>query len=289
MQNKKQLIGALISVVGVLFGVALALLMKLILDEISLVSLLFYRFVFALPILIGVSLYVRGKSFLDISQKKTLGIRTIFGFAGLIFWILAIRSLPLGQATALFHSSALFLTLFSPFFLSEKVGIYRWSAVILGLFGVFVVTNPSVGPPSFGIVFGFLSALCGAFLSITLRRLGKSDHPTSVALIYNGVGALVMVACILVFPSKLDFPSGEVWVCLILLGVLVSITQVLLTTAYHLVDAVVVSSIGYLRVPLAASAAYILFSEKMTPSEIFGASLIMLSCFIIVQREAINQ
>ena len=75
---------------------------------------------------------------------------------------------------------------------------------------------------------------------------------------------------------------------MIFLGVLVSITQVLLTTAYHLVDAVVVSSIGYLRVPLAGFAAYILFSEKMSSSEIFGASLIVLSCFIIIKREAIN-
>ena len=91
----------------------------------------------------------------------------------MVFWVLAIRNLPLGQASALFQSSAIFVTILSPFLLLEPVGIYRWASVLLGLFGIILLTDPFSGYASFNIIYGVLAALAGAFLSIGLRRLGK--------------------------------------------------------------------------------------------------------------------
>ena len=53
-----------------------------------------------------------------------------FCIYGNVFWVEARRNLSLGQATALFQSSVIFVTILSPFLLQETVGIYRWSSVV---------------------------------------------------------------------------------------------------------------------------------------------------------------
>ena len=80
-------------------------------------------------------------------------LRTIFGFTGLVLWMLAIRNLPLGQATALFQSSVIFVTILSPLLLNENVGFFRWSSVILGLIGIFILTDPFSEEVSLNIIY----------------------------------------------------------------------------------------------------------------------------------------
>ena len=183
LRNKRPLIGITFSIVSVFLGLASGLLIKKVSIEANLITTLFYRFVFSVPLLLLFAVYTRGWSAFKISQKKTMAFRTIFGFSGMVLWMLAIRNLPLGQATALFQSSVIFVTLLSPFLLNENVGFFRWSSVILGLVGIIILTDPFSEKVSFNVIYGILAAVAGAFLSITLRRLGKGDHSISVALV----------------------------------------------------------------------------------------------------------
>jgi multidrug transporter EmrE-like cation transporter len=82
---------------------------------------------------------------LQINQRRILFFRSLLGLCGITFWFLSIRSMPLGMATALFQSSVIFITLLAPIFLGEKVGIYRWTAVVAGLAGVVIITDPVCG------------------------------------------------------------------------------------------------------------------------------------------------
>ena len=68
----------------------------------------------------------------------------------------------LGQATAFFNVGD-FVTLFSPFILGEKVGVYRGCAVIAGLIGIYMITDPFSGEFNIGAVYGsarHLPVLC---------------------------------------------------------------------------------------------------------------------------------
>ncbi|MDB3929836.1 DMT family transporter [Paracoccaceae bacterium] len=289
LRNKRPLIGITFSIVSVFLGLASGLLIKKVSIEANLITTLFYRFVFSVPLLLLFAVYARGWSAFKISQKKTMAFRTIFGFSGMVLWMLAIRNLPLGQATALFQSSVIFVTLLSPFLLKENVGFFRWSSVILGLVGIIILTDPFSEKVSFNVIYGILAAVAGALLSITLRRLGKGDHSISVALVYNALAALVMLCVVFISPSSYHIEGNGVWMDLILLGIVTSVSQFFFTGAYHYVDAVVVSSMRYIQVPLAGFFGYLLFSEIMTLSEILGALIVISSCLIIGWRELVNQ
>ena len=98
-----------------------------------------------------------------------------------------------------------------------------------------------------------------------------------------------MLCVVFISPSSYHIEGNEVWMDLILLGIVTSVSQFFFTGAYHYVDAVVVSSMRYIQVPLAGFFGYLLFSEIMTLSEILGALIVISSCLIIGWRELINQ
>ncbi len=285
VHGKRPIRGIIFIVLSVIFGLIAGLLIKKSAQDASLITTLLYRFVFAVPPLLVFAILARGRLALKVSQRKMMLMRIVYGFAGMVFWVLAIRNLPLGQASALFQSSAIFVTILSPFLLFEPVGVYRWVSVLFGLLGIIMLTDPFSGQVSFYIIYGILAALSGALLSIVLRRLGKGDHSLTVALIYNATGAVLMTFAVFIFPSEYHLENFSVMRDLILLGFVSAISQVFFTGAYHFVDAVIVTTLRYLQVPLAGITAFLLFAEVMTMSEIVGAITVISSCLIIGWRE----
>jgi drug/metabolite transporter (DMT)-like permease len=280
--------GACLSLSTVFFGIATGILIKEVSNEASLLTTLFYRFLFCMPLLVGFALYKRGSAFLQVNQKRTLYLRILFGFSGICFWFMSVRTMPLGQATALFQSSVIFITLASPFALGEKVGIYRWSAVLVGMVGVVIVTDPFAGTLTFSAIFGVMAAISGAVLAILLRRLGRGDVPATVAVWYNGAGFVVISFVILAFPAHFIIFSGATLYKLIALGVIASFAQILLTSSYLYADAVVVASMRYVQMPLSGLVGYFMFAEVLSATEMTGAAIIIGSCLVIVWRELVK-
>ena len=136
--------GTLIALAGILVGIAISIVIKMLTTNVNLVTILFYRFLFSLPLLIGFSIFACGAQFYLINDKLVMFLRVVFGISGLVFWILAIKTLSLGLATALFHSSVLFVTFLAPIFLNERTTIIRFLASLTGLFGVFYSLIPWV-------------------------------------------------------------------------------------------------------------------------------------------------
>ena len=69
--------------------------------------------------------------------------RGLSQFGSMLCWFLAVSVLSLGSATAIGFAAPLFTTLLSIVILKEKVGIHRWSALIVGFVGVLIITHPA--------------------------------------------------------------------------------------------------------------------------------------------------
>ena len=279
------MIGIFCTLSAIVFGLVAGLIIKVLSDDLSLLTTLFYRFMFCLPLILGVALWARGRDFLELKQKKTMLFRIVFGLTGMLLWFLALRNISFGQATALFQSSVLFVTLASPLVLSERVGHFRMSAVLVGMIGIILLTDPFSTPLSLGILYAVAGAVVHAGLSLSLRRLGKRDEPVTIALLHNLAGFLVWSSCFLLFPDQWQIPVGSQWGLLIALGVISSLLQLSFTFAYKFSDAVVVVTLRYLQVPSAGILGFILFSEVPTYLQIGGALIVVISCMFIVWRE----
>lgn len=280
-----QIKGVILTLAAVCLGVLTRAIVKSLSDDLSLLSMLFFRFLFSLPILFLAAWWARGRQMLQVKQKKTMIIRVMFGMAGITFWFLSVRNIPLGQATALFQSSVLFVTLASPLLLSERVGLYRTIAVITGLLGIVLLTDPFSQAISPAVIFALCSAIAGAGLSITLRRLGKGDQPVTVAFIYNGSGFLIISSLLLLLPSQFNLPTFDALILLVSLGMCSSLLQLCFTTAYRYSEAVVVASLRYLQVLLAGVLGFLLFSEVPSYLQMLGMVIVIASCMFIIWRE----
>ena len=281
------MLGIAFMLMAVLAGLITSLIIKDLSPVATLMVLLSLRFLFSIPFLTWGAYFKRGKDLLKVNRWDRLLMRIVAGQIGITFWFLSVSHTTLGQATALFQSSAIFVTILSPIILKEKVGIYRGSAVFLGLVGIIMITNPLDSDFNLGTVYGIVSAVAGAILVVLLRLLGRTEEPVTVALWHNLVGAvgypLIMIALgqTAIFTDIVT--ASLPMMCLF--GVAASFVQIGFTSAYRHGEAAVLAPIRYLSVPLAAFLGWFIWSEALTMIEISGMTVVVGACIFISWRE----
>ena len=246
------------------------------------------RFLFSLPILYFVGWKIRREKLFNVNDKNVLSARIIIGSIGIFLWFMAIRNADFGQVTALNQSATLFVALLAPFLLNETLGIWRISAIILGLLGIILITNPFQGEISIGLLYALLGALASALLSIFLRKLGKSDEPITVAIWHNSAGLLIFSFLLCFNTPEFNVFDLETLFLLVLLGVFGSLLQLCFTYAFKYGEAVILSPMRYISVPGAMIIGAIFWSEIPNLIEFFGAIITIGSCLVITWREIIR-
>ena len=173
--------GSSLALLAITLSLITQLIMKGLTYHVDFLVTIFGRFVFSLPLLFLFAFLIRKNKFLQINNWRNIFIRSFFGFITMISVFWSLQLIPIALVTSLAQSSAIFVTLFAPFLIGEKVGKIRWIAVLLGLVGVYLITNPigiwlgtdNLSP--LGLSLATLSAISHAGLAIILRKLGKTE------------------------------------------------------------------------------------------------------------------
>ena len=111
-------------------------------DGYPLGQVLFFRGFFGIIIYFLIMPRDRIKNFYYTKRAGLHFLRCFFGLIALIAIFIALRNLPLATVVSISFAAPIFTTIFSIFFLSEKVGFYRWLAVLIGFVGIIVITEP---------------------------------------------------------------------------------------------------------------------------------------------------
>ncbi len=296
------LFGSILGFAAITLALATHMIMKSLTNEVDFLMTVFGRFVFSLPLLFLFAFLVRKRKIFSVNNWYNVFLRSFFGIITMVPVFLSIQLIPIGLVTALAQSSAIFVTLLAPFFVGEKIGLIRWSAVLVGLFGVYLMTNPiailmgTSNLSSLGLTLATSSAITHAGLALTLRKLGKTEHPTTTALVHNLITTLIIFVSILFYGTsfigakglhgiEIIFHPNFYLYILILLGVIGSFVQYLMATSYKYTDATVLVTIRYLAIPLAAIFGYFIWEEIPTSQQIIGGLFIIFSSIIITTRE----
>ena len=296
------IIGSLIWIMFIFLSLFTHMIIKSLSGEVDFIITLFSRFAYSLPILFILAYMARKSLLLQINNWKNIALRSFFGFVTMIMVFSSLQLIPIGLTTALAQSSAIYVTLLSPFVLGEKIGVIRWTAVIAGLIGVFLMINPisiiheTSSLSSFGIYLAFGSALTHAALALILRKIGKTEHPATTALIHNLVTSIVITFSIIFFGTKFFGKTGDygieilitpnnIFYTLISLGVIGSFVQYLMAQSYKYAEATILVTLRYLAIPLATFFGYVIWGEIPTYNQIIGGLIVIGSCLLITYRE----
>jgi len=169
----------------------MAMLVKMASNKgVQLAELIFWRQLITLILLTAV---LTGIGQIASVKTKRFGAHTkraIFGITGMFFVYGAVVLLPLAEATALSFTAPFFAVMLGVILFKEKVGKYRWGAVILGFGGVLVLTQPgasTVAIDPFGIGVALIAAFLVAVISFQIQDLNKTETPWSIVFWFTAL------------------------------------------------------------------------------------------------------
>ena len=222
-------------------------------------------------------------SFYKTTRPGLHAFRAFTGAAAIIALFIGLRELPLADVVSLTFGGPIFVTVASIFFLSEKVGIKRWSAVFLGFIGMLLIVQPAFVDLNFYYITPIVFCIFFACVAISVRSLSKTEPNYRIAFYFTFLCSVLGIITIFkgdwVLPTKIDF------LIFIIMGLCGSIANLLLTQSYRLAEASLVTPIKYLSLVFAIVFGFLIWSEIPKLLTLFGALLVITSSLIIFMRE----
>ena len=274
---------------GVLYGIASVACFAMMdasvkwLDMFPVGQVLFSRFFFGLiPILMLVP-RSEFKTFYKTSRPKLHAFRAITGTLAIIALFIALREIPLADVVSLTFGGPIFVTLGSIFFLSEKVGIRRWLAVLIGFFGMLLIVKPAYEELNIYYIFPIIFCIFFACVALSIRSLSSTEPNYRIALYFS---LLSMIVGLLTLPFGWVMPNKFEFFLLIFTGLVGSVANILLTVSLRYAEASLVTPTKYLNLVFAILLGYFIWSEIPKLLTLVGAGLIIISSVIIFMRES---
>ena len=208
--------------------------------------------------------------------------RCVAGLFAIVAIFIALRELPLATVVSITFASPIFTTIFSIFLLSEKVGLYRWLAVLVGFLGIIVISEPGFSSMNIYYFYPIIFCLGLSYVAITIKQLSVSE-PVWLISFYFSIS--IMILSFFTIPHGWILPSIKDLFLLSLLGILGGLANLWLTQSYKFSDVSLVTPLKYLALVFAIIFGYLIWDEIPTLRTSIGSLLVIISSLIIFRRE----
>jgi len=222
------------------------------------------------------------KTFYITTRSKEHLFRCLMGLMALIAIVVALRELPLAVVVSLSYAAPLFITVLSIFLLSEKVGVFRWLAVIIGFVGVVIIAEPGFKGMNYLYFLPLIFCIGMAFVTITIRKLSTTEPIWLISIFFT---ITISIAGLATIPMGWVMPNFQDFILLALIGVTGGSANLFLTQSYKLSEVSLVAPLKYLALVFAIFFGYFIWNEIPTIKTLIGASLVVLASLIIFRRE----
>jgi drug/metabolite transporter (DMT)-like permease len=227
--------------------------------------------------------------------------RVILFFFGFSSFYISLTVMPLATATALFFVTPFLITIFASIFLKEEIGPRRWSAVIIGFIGVYIILNPDFSNFDYLSLTPILCAFCYSLSMIIIKKTSDKDSVyTQTFTFYLGA---IIISSIFYFIigdgqyNTIDHPASQFifkeWftnlkasmLFMIATGITASVAFILLFKAYSIASPAVISPFEYSILLWSSLSGWIFFNEIPNLHTIVGIFIIVISGIYIFFRE----
>ena len=294
MKNYSFNLNTYLAVGAMLLGIILidsyGIIIKSLGDTYSTTQLLVFRNVFAIIPLIFLIIFSKDKLgiFNDLN-KKFIFICLIRGlcFTGVnVFFFIAVINMEYAIAMTLTFASPFFIALLSIVILKDKVGIYRWSAIIIGFAGVVMIMKPTSEIFKIYSIFPILVAFFWSLSMIVLKFVPENISTAKIqfySLFFSIVGAFILYA---LTTGHQPIESISHLILMIMTGILGGTGGILFIYAYRLIPPSKLAPFEYLGIPSSFILGWVFFKEAPIDQLFPGVAAIVLAGMIIIWRDA---
>jgi drug/metabolite transporter (DMT)-like permease len=274
--------GIIFMCLGVISMVALDVTARWLMETFSLPQLVLLRSSFS-AVLIFSFVAVRGQLASLRTARPGWQLFRSFLMAGSMFaFFHALRFIPLADVVIIAFAAPIIVTSLSRPLLGETVGVWRWTAVIVGFCGVLVVLRPGSDLMQPAALVALAGSVMYAGLSLTARKLSTTESTASLSLYAFGIPWLLAAAGsrgAWITPGPID------WMLFALCGLFGGLAIVFINAAYQRAAAAVVVPFEYTGLIWAAAAGFFIWDEVPELNDLFGAAIIISSGLVILFRE----
>ena len=284
---------------GILFMLGSALISalngavaKILSEDMSAMEIVFFRNMIGIALILMTLKHTPPK--LTGGKFHLLFTRGFFGFSAMILFFYTITTIPLGEAITLNKTSPLFVSILAYYLLHEHLSKRTLFALLIGFFGVILITKPFDLQISYEHLLGILGGFFAAAAYTTIKKIKDIYDSRVIVLSFVGVGTLLpallfSIAPFVEVPNAVSFlfpvfiipHTLTLWILIAFMAVISTLSQWLLTKAYSASNLSIVGVISYTNIPFAIGFGWMLgdaFPDSLTFS---GIGLIILGGILV--------
>jgi drug/metabolite transporter (DMT)-like permease len=208
-------------------------------------------------------------------RKGALALRSAGGFVAISAYFHALRSIPLGDAVMINHSSPVLISVGAVFVLGERMTAVRAGGLAAALVGVWLLVDVGTGGLAReGALAAVVSAVASAFAVLALKVASHENRAVIIVWCFGAVSTLGALASI---DSAWVTPDARETALLIGTGLAGAAAQLVSTSAMRRLDASEAVVFGYAAPLLAVVAGITVFGDRPGATTWLGGALIVAS------------
>jgi len=251
-------------------------------DSYPLGQVIFFRGFFGVLLYFLIMPRDRIKNFYYTKRPGLHFLRCFFGLIALLAIFTALRNLPLATVVSISFAAPIFTTILSIFLLSEKVGLFRWLAVVVGFVGIIIITEPGFTSLNVYFIYPLIFCLGMSYVAITIRQLSTTEPVWLISLYFS---ATITLASFFTIPYGWIMPDIKDLILLMSIGILGGAANLWLSQSYKFSEVSLVTPLKYLALVFAIIFGYFIWNEVPSIKTLIGAFLVITSSIIIFRRE----
>ncbi|MFN4272113.1 MAG: DMT family transporter [Aliihoeflea sp.] len=292
LSGRNPLTGILLKMTSVVVFVAMASFIKAA-GQVPAGQIVFFRSFFAIfPILLVLAFRHELRGAFSTTRPGSHLMRGLVGVSSMALGFFALTRLPLPEAVTLNYAQPLLVVVFSALFMGETIRIFRWSAVVVGLIGVLIISWPNLtlftsgegmsNDQALGVMAALGSAAISAVAMLLVRRLVAVERTATIVLWFSMTASLFALCTIpfgwiVLTPWQVGF--------LIASGVCGGLGQILMTESYRHAQMSTIAPFEYTSMLLAIAVGFFVFGDLPTVYMLVGGTIVVGAGLFIIWRE----
>lgn len=209
-------------------------------------------------------------------------LRGLLLLADVVLFATAVRTVPLGELSAILLLFPVMVTMFSIPLLGEKVGLVRWLSIFAGFGGVLIILRPGFAVLDVGALPALAASVMFALYTVMTRRVARADSTATMMLYVGGTGLVLSSAVGIFFWEPLTL---EAWGLVAILWVTTTSGHFLVMKSLSFAPASVLQPFNYLGLPWAITLSFVMFGHLIDFVSLIGALVIVGAGLTVWARE----
>ena len=280
LRSVKPLQGALLLALSALLFSLMGVGIREVSSSVNNESVVFFRnlvgVLFFLPLVV-----LKGIQPLKTGRLKSHLWRTTYGLAAMYCFFYAIAHLPLADAMLFTYSAPVFTPLIARWWLKEPLTRRMLLTTGIGLIGVLLVAKPSQALLDSQALVGMAASILAAFAFVSIREMSNTE-PAFRIVFYFALFSTLISAIPLTWAWQT--PDSHDLGLLLVIGLLATVSQIVMSKAYALAPPGIIGPIAYLAIVFAGLIAWLRWGEMPDLASLIGAALIFGASLLSISR-----